>query len=223
MIHADRPVRVWPGRPYPLGATWDGSGTNFSVFSEAADGIDLCLFDADGVEVRVRLNECIGSVWHGYLPDVGPGTRYGFRVLGERRVPGDLQCEARLLLDPYARAITGGIEWNDAIESSGESDGSPDGRVDTAPYVPRSVVVNPWFDWGEDRRPATPWHRTVLYEAHVKGLTMLHPEVPLEQRGTYLGLCAPPVIDHLHALGVTAVELMPCTSSCTTAVSSSSA
>ena len=217
MIHADRPVRVWPGRPYPLGATWDGSGTNFSVFSEAADGVDLCLFDADGIEIRVRLPECIGSVWHGYLPDVGPGTRYGYRALGERRVPGDLHSEARLLLDPYARAITGGIEWNDAIESNGEPDdtidgppdGPPDGQLDTAPFVPRSVVVNPWFDWGEDRRPATPWHRTVLYEAHVKGLTMLHPDVPLEQRGTYLGLCAPPVIDHLHALGVTAVELMP--------------
>jgi glycogen operon protein len=201
VIRAGAPVRVWPGRPYPLGATWDGAGTNFSVFSDAAEHVELCLFDEDDTEVRVRLPECIGSVWHGYLPDVGPGQRYGFRAGGEHRVPGDLHRASKLLLDPYARAVSGSIRWHDAVDA--------DNDEDSAPYVPRSLVVNPWFDWGSDRRPATPWHRTVLYEAHVKGLTALHPDVPPQHRGTYLGLCAPPVIEHLQRLGVTAVELMP--------------
>ena len=206
MIRAGAPVRVWPGHPYPLGATWDGAGTNFSVFSDAAETVELCLFDADDTEIRVRLPECVGSVWHGYLPDVGPGTRYGFRASGERRAPGDLHERSKLLLDPYAKAIAGSVRWNDAVDADGDGD---DAHPDSAPYVPRSVVINPWFDWGRDRRPHTPWHETVLYEAHVKGLTQLHPGVPEQHRGTYLGLCAPPVIDHLHRLGVTAIELMP--------------
>ena len=211
MIRAGAQVRVWPGRPYPLGAMWDGAGTNFSVFSGSAANeggspaergrVDLCLFDADDAEIRVRLPECVGSVWHGYLPDVGPGTRYGYRVGGERVRPGDLQNQAKLLLDPYARAVSGSVRWGDSV--------SPDSPADSGPDVPRSVVINPWFDWGDDRRPATPWHRSVLYEAHVRGLTMLHPEVVPELRGTYLGLCAPPIVEHLHRLGVTAVELMP--------------
>ena len=201
MIRAGAPVRVWPGRPSPLGATWDGAGTNFSVFSDVAEGVDLCLFDEDGTEIRVPLPECIGSVWHGYLPDIGPGTRYGFRVRGERRAPGDLQHHSKLLLDPYAKAIAGSVRWHDAVDA--------DSTEDSAPYVPRSVVINQWFDWGDDRRPGTPWHETVLYEAHVKGLTRLHPGVPDAHRGTYLGLCSPAVIDHLLDLGVTAVELMP--------------
>jgi glycogen operon protein len=201
VIRAGAPVRVWPGRPYPLGATWDGAGTNFSVFSEAAELVELCLFDADDTEIRVELPECVGSVWHGYLPDVGPGQRYGFRAGGQRREPGDLHHRAKLLLDPYARAVVGSIRWHDAVDA--------DNDEDSAPYVPRSLVVNPWFDWGPDRRPATPWHETVLYEAHVKGLTIAHPDVAPEHRGTYLGLCSPPVIDHLLRLGVTAVELMP--------------
>ncbi len=211
MIRAGAQVRVWPGRPYPLGATWDGAGTNFSVFSGSAaneggapsdrGAVDLCLFDEDDAEIRVPLPECVGSVWHGYLPDVGPGTRYGYRVLGEPVRPGDLQDASKLLLDPYARAVSGSVRWADSV-----SPGSPG---DSAPDVPRSVVVNPWFDWGADRRPSTPWHRSVLYEAHVRGLTMTHPEVPPELRGTYLGLCAPPIVEHLHRLGVTAVELMP--------------
>ena len=206
MIRAGAPVRVWPGHPYPLGATWDGAGTNFSVFSDAAESVELCLFDDDDTEIRVRLPECVGSVWHGYLPDVGPGTRYGFRASGERRVPGDLHERSKLLLDPYAKAIAGSIRWNDAVDADGDGD---EAHPDSAPYVPRSVVINPWFDWGQDRRPSTPWHETVLYEAHVKGFTQLHPGVPEQHRGTYLGLCAPPVIDHLHRLGVTAIELMP--------------
>jgi isoamylase len=211
VIRAGAQVRVWPGRPYPLGATWDGAGTNFSVFSGSAaseggapsegGGVDLCLFDEDGAEIRVTLPECVGAVWHGYLPDIGPGTRYGFRVTGERRRAGDLQDPSKLLLDPYARAVSGSVRWGDTV--------LPEARLDSAPDVPRSVVVNPWFDWGADRGPGTPWHQTVLYEAHVRGLTMVHPEVAPQLRGTYLGLCSPPIIDHLQRLGVTAVELMP--------------
>ncbi len=206
MIVAGAPVRVWRGRPYPLGASWDGAGTNVAVFSEAAaaspDGsVILCLFDADDEEIRVPLPECVGSVWYGYLPDVGPGMRYGFRVDAPQRGVGDLQQVSKLLLDPYARAVSGSVRWSDSVQ--------PDSDADSAADVPRSVVVNPWFDWGADRRPGTPWHETVLYEAHVRGLTMRHPEVPPELRGTYLGLCAPPIIDHLRRLGVTAVELMP--------------
>jgi len=197
---SDEHLLVWPGRPAPLGASWDGAGTNFSVFSESAELVELCLFDRDGTETVVPLPECIGGVWHAYLPGVGPGTRYGFRASGPR-APGDLHRRSKLLLDPYARAISGSIQWDDAVET--------DDDTDSAPYVPRSVVVNPWFDWGSDRRPETPWHETVLYEAHVKGMTQLHPDVPEQHRGTYLGMCAPAVIDHLSALGVTAVELMP--------------
>ena len=169
------PVRVWPGKPYPLGAAWDGAGTNFAVFSEVADRVELCLFDADDAEIRVRLDENVGYVWHSYLPDVGPGTRYGFRVHGERRSDGDLQHPSKLLLDPYALAMSGTILWHPAL--------GPDSDEDSAPYTSKSVVVNPWFDWGEDRRPRIPWHETVLYEAHVQGLTKLHPDVPPELRG----------------------------------------
>ncbi len=211
MIWAGASLRVWPGKPAPLGASWDGSGTNFAVFSGSAaneggspgqrGGVTLCLFDAEGVEIRVPLPERTGSVWHGYLPDVGPGVRYGFRVHGERRRPGDLQDPSKLLLDPYARAVSGSVRWTESL--------SADSGIDSAPDTPRSVVVNPWFDWGQERRPRTPWHRTVLYEAHVRGLTMTHPDVHPDLRGTFLGLCSPPIIDHLLDIGVTAVELMP--------------
>ncbi|MFM7064215.1 MAG: glycogen debranching protein GlgX [Actinomycetes bacterium] len=201
------PQRVWPGRPYPLGAAWDGAGTNFSVFSEQAAAVDLCLFDDVGTETVVPLPECVGHVWHGYLPDVGPGTRYGYRVRGQHRAPGDLHDPCKLLLDPYARAVEGAVEWGTTFGGDDVLDAAS--RVDSAPYVPRSVVVNPWFDWADDRRPATPWNETVLYEVHVKGFTAQHPDVPEELRGTYLGLCAPAVLAHLRDLGVTAVELMP--------------
>ncbi len=206
MIVAGAPVRLWRGRPHPLGATWDGAGTNVAVFSEAAaadpDGrVWLCLFDEDGAEITVELPERVGSVWHGYLPDVGPGTRYGFRVDAAQRGPGDLQQRGKLLLDPYARAVSGSVRWTDTVQPGVDADSAAD--------VPRSVVVNPWFDWRDDRRPGTPWHRTVLYEAHVRGTTARHPEVPPEHRGTYLGMCSPPVVEHLQRLGVTAVELMP--------------
>ncbi|KLR60448.1 glycogen debranching enzyme GlgX [Actinobacteria bacterium IMCC26207] len=196
-------VRVWPGRPYPLGANWDGAGTNFSVFSEVAEGVELCLFDERGAELVVELPECVGSVWFGYLPDIGPGMRYGFRVRGPRRSVAELNLQSKLLLDPYAKAIAGSIQWDDAVDAEDALD------TDSAPYVPRSVVINPWFDWGQDRSPQRPWHETVLYEAHVKGLTQLHPGVTEQHRGSYLGVCSPAIIEHLHNLGVTAIELMP--------------
>ena len=201
---------VWPGDSYPLGATYDGAGTNFGLFSEVAERVELCLFDDDGKETRVDLHEVDGFVWHGYLPGIGPGQRYGYRVHGPYH-PGDgHRCNPhKLLLDPYAKAIEGSVDWGQPVFSY--QFGHPDRRnnADSAPHVPRSVVVNPFFDWNLDRPPRTPYHETVIYEAHVRGLTKEHPVIPEEQRGTYLGLAHPAVISHLHELGVTAVELMP--------------
>ncbi len=205
-------VAVWPGTPYPLGATYDGVGTNFSLFSEVAERVELCLFDESGVETRVTLPEVTGFVSHGYLPSVGPGQRYGYRVHGPYDPAAGPRCNpAKLLVDPYAKVVDGELTWHPAV--FGYADGDPlsehpDPR-DSAPYVPRSVVVDPYFDWGEDRRPAIPWHESVIYETHVKGMTALHPDVPESLRGTYAGLSHPAVIDHLTSLGVTAVELLP--------------
>jgi glycogen operon protein len=198
-----------------VGATWDGEGTNFALFAEYATRVELCLFDGPDAapeSERVALPECANGIWHGYLPDVRPGTRYGYRVHGGY-VPleGHRHNPAKLLLDPYARAITESVRWNDAVFGyvrGAAADSEPDPR-DSAPSVPRSVVVDPTFQWGGDRHPRTPWHRTVIYECHVRGMTMLHPEVPERLRGTYLGLATDPVIEHLRALGVTAVELLP--------------
>jgi len=201
---------VWPGDSYPLGATYDGAGTNFGIFSEVAQRVELCLFDDEGAESRVDLHEVDGFVWHGYLPGVGPGQRYGYRVHGPYHPAAGQRCNpAKLLLDPYAKAIDGVVSWGQPVFSY--QFGHPDRRnnADSAPYVPRSVVVNPFFDWTHDRPPRTPYHETVIYEAHVRGLTKEHPVVPEEQRGTYLGLAHPAVISHLRGLGVTAIELMP--------------
>jgi glycogen operon protein len=203
-------VAAWPGTAYPLGATYDGVGTNFALFSSVADRVDLCLLDAGGAETRVTLNEMDGFVWHGYLPGVGPGQRYGYRVHGPYEPAAGHRCNpAKLLLDPYAKAIEGQVDWAPAVYSY--QFGSPGERndEDSAPYVPRSVVVNPYFDWGADRPPGTPYHESVIYEAHVRGLTRMHPQVPEAERGTYLGMAHPAVIEHLQGLGVTAVELMP--------------
>ncbi|PZS40697.1 MAG: glycogen debranching enzyme, partial [Pseudonocardiales bacterium] len=200
---------IWPGNSYPLGATFDGVGTNFALFSEVAERVELCLFD-EGAETRVALNEVDGFVWHGYLPGVSPGQRYGYRVHGPYNPAAGQRCNpAKLLLDPYAKAVEGSVQWDQAVFSY--PFGHPDQRndEDSAPHVPRSVVVNPFFSWDSDRHPRTPYHETVIYETHVRGLTMLHPEVPEAQRGTYQGLAHPAVIDHLQRLGVTAVELMP--------------
>ncbi|AUG76568.1 glycogen debranching protein [Kitasatospora sp. MMS16-BH015] len=203
-------MQVWPGQPYPLGATYDGAGTNFAVFSESADRIELCLLAEDGSERTVELRETDAFVRHAYLPGVQPGQRYGFRVHGPHNPGlGQRHNSSKLLLDPYAKAMSGHIDWDESVY--GYHFGAPERRndLDSAPHTMHSVVVNPYFDWGNDRPPRTDYHRTVLYEAHVKGLTRLHPGIPEEIRGTYAGLAHPAVIEHLAKLGVTAIELMP--------------
>ncbi|MFJ8429924.1 glycogen debranching protein GlgX [Kitasatospora sp. NPDC094019] len=203
-------MQVWPGTSYPLGATYDGAGTNFAVFSESADRIELCLLDEDGSESSVELRETDAFVRHAYLPGVQPGQRYGFRVHGPYNPGlGQRHNSAKLLLDPYAKAMSGTIDWDESVY--GYHFGAPERRndLDSAPHTMHSVVINPYFDWGTDRPPRTDYHRTVLYEAHVKGLTKLHPGIPEEIRGTYAGVAHPAVIEHLAKLGVTAIELMP--------------
>jgi len=203
-------IDTWPGRPDPLGAHWDGMGTNFSLFSEVAEGVELCLFDAEGRERRVELVEVEGYRWHAYLPNVEPGQRYGFRVRGPWDPSRGHRCNAnKLLLDPYAKAITGQVRWDPAVYGyAGDPDGAADAR-DSAPFVPRSLVINPYFDWGHDRAPRVPWQETIVYELHVKGFTARHPKIPEHLRGTYAGLAHPAAIEHLVRLGVTTVEIMP--------------
>ena len=205
-------MRVWPGSAYPLGAVWDGTGTNFALFSEVADLVELCLFDDQGSETRVPLTEVDGFVWHGYLPDVGPGQRYGLRVHGPYDPSRGHRCNpAKLLLDPYGKAVDGSVRWRPAVYSyvHGSADPRSMNTDDSAPYMPRNVVINPYFDWAGDQRLRTPYHETLIYEAHVRGLTLRHPGVPERLRGTYAGLASPAIIDHLLRLGVTAIELMP--------------
>jgi isoamylase len=204
-------MRIWPGRPYPLGATFDGIGTNFSIFSEEAQRVELCLFDEKGKECRVDLPETTALCWHGYLPDVGPGLRYGFRVHGPWAPDEGKWCNpAKLLLDPYAKAVDGDWNWHEAVfpYHFGQSETSRN-DLDSAQYVPKSVVINPFFDWGNDSRPNTPWHRTVVYETHVKGFTKTNHAIPAELRGTYAGMAHPASVRYLQRLGVTAVELLP--------------
>ncbi|HWJ85134.1 MAG TPA: glycogen debranching protein GlgX, partial [Cellulomonas sp.] len=201
---------IWPGRPYPLGATYSGSGTNFAVFSEVADRVELCLIDPDGTETRVDLPEVDAFVWHGYLPAVQPGQRYGYRVHGPNDPAQGHRCNpAKLLLDPYAKAIDGQIDGDPSLFSYQFDDHDAPNDDDSAGHTMTSVVINPFFDWGRDRAPEHQYHESVIYEAHVKGLTRLHPAVPEELRGTYAGIAHPAVIAHLKALGVTAIELMP--------------
>ncbi|WP_370084261.1 glycogen debranching protein GlgX [Streptacidiphilus sp. MAP12-16] len=203
-------MQVWPGQPYPLGATYDGAGTNFAVFSEVAERVELCLLGDDGSETSVELRETDAFVRHAFLPGIQPGQRYGFRVHGPYKPGNGDRCNgAKLLLDPYAKAMSGRIDWDESVY--GYHFGSPEQRndLDSAPHTMASVVVNPFFDWGNDRPPRTDYHRTVIYEAHVKGLTYLHPGIPEEIRGTYAGIAHPAVIEHLVKLGVTAIELMP--------------
>jgi isoamylase len=204
------PRKRWLGEPYPLGALWDGSGTNFCLFSEVAEKVELCFFDADGVEERIEMADRTASVHHVYLPGVGPGQLYGYRVHGPWNPAHGQRCNpAKLLLDPYARAITGRVDWSGPVFGhSLRHPGRPDSN-DSAPFVPRSIVVDDAFDWEDDAHPKRPWNETVIYETHVRGLTATHPDVPLELRGTYPGMASKPVIDHLVGLGVTAVELMP--------------
>ncbi len=204
-------MEAWPGQPFPLGATYDGVGTNFSLFSEVAEWVELCLFDADGTETRVNLQEMTAFCWHGYFQGVGPGQRYGFRVYGPYDVADGVRCNpSKLLLDPYAKAVDGEVRWSPAVYSYplGGSDLERN-NDDSAQYMPKAVVTNPFFDWRGDAPLRHPWHDTVVYEMHVKGFTARHPDVPEELRGTYAGLAHPAAIEHLQSLGITAVELMP--------------
>ncbi|MEH3137978.1 MAG: glycogen debranching protein GlgX [Mycolicibacterium neoaurum] len=201
---------VWPGKAYPLGATYDGSGTNFALFSEVAEKVELCLFDADGNETRYRLPEVDGFIWHGFLPAIEPGQRYGYRVHGPHDPAAGHRCNPnKLLLDPYAKAIDGTFQWDQSL--FGYDFGEPDSRndEDSAASMPKSVVVNPYFDWGVDRPPQREYADSFIYEAHVKGLTQTHPDIPDAIRGTYAAIGHPAIIAHLQSLGVTAIELMP--------------
>src|SRR6266480_6010030 len=209
-------MRIWPGRSYPLGATWDGEGVNFSLFSENATGVDLCLFEharAEKESHRIAVEERTDQVWHVYLPEVRPGQLYGYRVSGPYEPEaGQRFNSAKLLIDPYAKALSGSIEWSDAMFGyrigDPSADLSKDDR-DNAASVPKSVVIEQAFTWGDDRLLRTPWDRTVIYELHVKGFTFRQPDVSENLRGTYAGLATPASIDYLRTLGVTAVELLP--------------
>src|SRR5262245_45753459 len=209
-------ARTRPGRPYPLGATWDGAGVNFALFSEHATAVELCLFDPrdPGREThRIPVREHTDQIWHVYLPEARPEVLYGYRVHGPwQPAAGHRFNPAKVLIDPYAKAIAGATSWNEAMYAPrpGASGGDlvVDDR-DSAPYVPKSVVIDPAFTWGDDRHPRTPWHRTVIYEVHVKGFTARQPDVPRDQRGTYSGVASPAAVQHLTRLGVTAVELLP--------------
>ncbi|XAS66399.1 glycogen debranching protein GlgX [Micrococcaceae bacterium Sec5.7] len=203
-------MEIWPGSAYPLGATFDGTGTNFALFSEHAEKVELCLVDDAGTETRFDVVEVDGYVWHCYLPQVQPGQKYGYRVHGiYDPASGNRFNPNKLLLDPYAKAVQGQIDWDPALFSYNM--GEPESRndADSAPHMMLGVVINPFFDWDGDHNLRVPYHKSVIYEAHVKGLTQLHPEVPEEQRGTYAGVAHPAVISHLQKLGITAIELMP--------------
>jgi isoamylase len=208
---AIRETHVRPGDPLPLGATWDGAGTNFSLFSEVAERVELCLFDDEDREQRIVLPERTAFCWHGYLPGVGPGQRYGFRVHGPWDPRQGIRCNAsKLLLDPYARAIAGEFGWGQALfpYPMGGDDLERD-DTDSAPDMPKSVVIDGTFDWRGDALVRRPLHETVVYEVHVKGFTKRHPDVPAALRGTYAGLAHPAAVEHLTSLGITAVELLP--------------
>ncbi len=200
----------WPGQPFPLGATWDGIGTNFSLFSEVGERVELCLFDERDHETRLAMREQTALIHHVYVPGVGPGQRYGFRVFGPW-VPatGKRANPSKLLLDPYGKAVNGRVAWGQSVYPYRFGDESRISTSDSARSMPKTVVVNPYFDWGNDRPPAIPWHETVLYELHVKGYTRRHPAVPPNLRGTYAGLAVPDVVDGLVALGITAIEMLP--------------
>src|ERR1700712_806693 len=208
-------ITVWPGASYPLGATYDGAGTNFSLFSEVADRVELCLIAKDGSETRIELDEVDGYVWHAYLPTINPGQRYGFRVHGPWDPQAGHRCDpSKLLLDPYGKSFHGDFDFTQALYSydltaEDLATGGTPPRLDSLGHTMTSVVINPFFNWASDRAPRTPYHETIIYEAHVKGMTETHPGVPDELRGTYAGLGHPAVIDHLKSLNITAIELMP--------------
>ncbi|HEV3483983.1 MAG TPA: glycogen debranching protein GlgX, partial [Vicinamibacterales bacterium] len=204
-------IEVWPGEPYPLGASYDGAGVNFALFSEVAQRVQLCLFNGDDAETRIDLPERTGFVWHGYVPGLIPGQRYGFRVDGPWNPLAGHRCmPSKLLLDPYARAIEGEVRWDEALFTYRfDRPARSRNDRDSAPYAQRSIVVNPLFEWGNDRPLRRSLHETVIYETHVKGMTVLHPDIPERLRGTYAGLAHPTMLRYLNGLGVTAVELLP--------------
>ena len=204
-------VQIWPGEPFPLGATFNGEGTNFSIFSEAATRVELCLFDDSGEETRIVMPEITALCWHGYFPGIRPGQRYGFRVHGPWDPAQGFWCNPnKLLLDPYAKAIDGAWTWNESMfPYHFDSPDDSKNDLDSGPHMPKSVVVDQSFDWEGDAPPRTPWHKTIVYETHVKGLTKRHPRLPEHVRGSYGGLAHSETIDYLKQLGVTAVELLP--------------
>ncbi|MBG9325310.1 glycogen debranching protein GlgX [Corynebacterium belfantii] len=210
-VTSDR--QIWPGQSYPLGSKYDGAGTNFAIFSDVAEKVELCLIDAECNEERILLDEVDAHIWHCYLPGVKPGQRYGFRVHGPYNPAEGKRCDpSKLLVDPYARAFDGEFDGHPSLFSYDINEPeNPEGRnaEDSLEHTMKSVVVNPFFDWGSDRSPNTPYNETVIYEAHVKGMTMRHPDVPESLRGTYAGLAHPSIIEHLKGLGITAIELMP--------------
>lgn len=205
--------QVWPGNAYPLGSTFDGTGTNFAIFSDVAEKVELCLIDRDGNEERVELTEVTAHVWHSYLPWVTPGQRYGYRVYGPYDPDKGLRCDpSKLLVDPYARAFDGDFDGDPSLYSYDINSDTPGGgrnEDDSLGHTMLSVVINPFFDWHGDRRPHTPDNQMVIYEAHVKGMTMTHPDIPEELRGTYAGMAHPVMIDYFKSLGVTTIELLP--------------
>ena len=208
--HGDSTMQIWPGSPYPLGATYDGSGTNFALFTEVAESVELCLFDDRGVESRVALREVDAFVWHAYLPNIVPGQRYGYRVTGPYEPERGLRCNPqKLLLDPYSKAVDGEVRWSPAVFPYRFNDPGKRNNADSAKQMPKSVVISPFFDWDNDRPPRTPYNESLIYEAHVRGLTISHPSIPEEIRGTYAAIGHPAIIEHLTKLGVTALELMP--------------
>ncbi|MFS8532056.1 glycogen debranching protein GlgX [Sphaerobacter thermophilus] len=207
--------KIRPGKPFPLGATWDGEGVNFALYSEHATGVELCLFDESGeTEIeRIPLREVTAHIWHAYILGLGPGQRYGFRVSGPfAPEEGHRFNPNKLLLDPYARAISGNVNWDAPVFGYPLGHADEDlafDEQDDAWGMPKSVVVHPYFDWGDDHPPRIPWHQSIIYEVHVKGFTARNPDVPPEERGTYAGLASPASIQYLKELGVTAVELLP--------------
>jgi isoamylase len=209
-------IKVYPGRPYPLGATWDGKGVNFAVFSENAQGVELCLFKPDNEKdeyIKIKIEEVTHHVWHVYVPDLKPGQLYGYRVYGPYEPKnGHRFNPKKLLIDPYAKALNGTIKWNNAVfgyQIGNEAEDLSFSEEDSAEFIPKSVVIDHHFDWEDDQRMDIPYHHTIIYEAHVKGFTKLHPEIPEEIRGTYAAISHPVTIDYLKGLGITAIELLP--------------